>query len=101
MNRVRLRPTGVSGGEYINASFLDVSQFGVSHCLIGQPAMCCTGVQVKECLHGWPGSTGLHSGRLLEDGVGVQEQGSGHAVSANGGWPGQPLQLSAYWDSGL
>ena len=26
MNRVRLKPTGVTGGEYINASFLDVSE---------------------------------------------------------------------------
>ena len=25
MNRIRLRPTGVTGAEYINASFLDVS----------------------------------------------------------------------------
>ena len=25
INRVRLRPTGVTGGEYINASFVDVS----------------------------------------------------------------------------
>ena len=56
MNRVRLRPTGVSGSEYINASFLDVSQFGTANCPIGHYAcLFIVGLQAEEYVHGSAG----------------------------------------------
>ena len=62
MNRVRLRPTGVSGSEYINASFLDVSQFWTANCPIGHYAcLFIVGLQAEEYVHGSAGPCGLYS----------------------------------------
>ena len=94
MNRVRLKPTGVSGAEYINASFLDVSQFRMTHCPIGHQAIY-VGVQAEECVHGGPGPCCSYSERLLENGVGVQEQSCSHAVPTGGKWAGMQFFLMA------
>ena len=76
-----------SGSDYINASFINVSSKGAN--MMHYP--CSTkslGIQAERCLHSDSGTTGEHSGGLLEDDVGVPVWLYCDAVSAGRRWPG-------------
>ena len=78
--RVGLMCESKSGSDYINASFVNVSgDVRVVHThakfkWFGSILWCLftyTGLPAERCLHSDSGSTGEHSGGLLEDDVGV------------------------------
>ena len=76
-----------SGSDYINASFINVSSKDANmiHYLCPTKS---SGIQAERCLHSHSGTTGEHSGGLLEDDVGVPVWLYCDAVSAGRRWPG-------------
>ena len=84
LTRVRLRPTGVKGADYINASFVDVSTetrlcpsdllLPISTLLLLTDSFSFTaGLQASEGIHCHTRSIGVHCEWLLADDIRAQE----------------------------